>query len=353
MKKWIALLLVLTLVFALSACSSGDTASTNTDTSDPADSSTQEDTSTANDASEDTSTEEKSYKIGLMLYSSADEATITIMNGVKRAAEEANVELVIGENGGDATKTGALLQTMFSQEVDAIIDATWDASVGITTSQQCKEKGIPLVTCDVEYDDYAHLVGANNYGSGEVNGEYVANWVETNWDGEIEYVLAMYYFAGGEGVKARLDGCFDVLGDKGLLPDEDHIIWQDNNGTTEKSKTITTDFLTAHPDASKIYIITNNDSGALGAYNAALTMGREADCMITSYNGDSFALEHLATVDESCWQGTVNFNLGGYGDLAIPALLEILETGEDNIAHELNTESFIIDRDNISEYYSG
>lgn len=350
MKKMLTMLLVAVMVLSLVACSSGGGTKENTDTPAPA-----EEAETAEPKAEEPQEAEGnkgSYKIGLMLYASSDEATITIMNGVKRAAEEAGVELVMGENGGDPTKTAALLQTMFSQDVDAIIDATWDASVGITTSQQCKEKGIPLVTCDVEYDDYAHLVGANNYGSGQVNGEYVANWIETNWDGEVEYVLAMYYYAGGEGVKARLDGCFDTLTEKGLMPAEENVIWQDNSGTTEKSKTITTDFLTAHPDASKIYIITNNDSGALGAYNAALTMGREADCMITSYNGDSFALEHLATVEESCWKGTVNFNLGGYGDLAIPALLEILETGEDNIDHELNTVSFVIDRENVGEYYT-
>lgn len=350
MKKMLTMLLVAVMVLNLVACSSGGGTKENTDTPAPA-----EEAETAEPKAEEPQEAEVnkgSYKIGLMLYASSDEATITIMNGVKRAAEEAGVELVMGENGGDPTKTAALLQTMFSQDVDAIIDATWDASVGITTSQQCKEKGIPLVTCDVEYDDYAHLVGANNYGSGQVNGEYVANWIETNWDGEVEYVLAMYYYAGGEGVKARLDGCFDTLTEKGLMPAEENVIWQDNSGTTEKSKTITTDFLTAHPDASKIYIITNNDSGALGAYNAALTMGREADCMITSYNGDSFALEHLATVEESCWKGTVNFNLGGYGDLAIPALLEILETGEDNIDHELNTVSFVIDRENVGEYYT-
>ncbi len=350
MKKMLTMLLVAVMVLNLVACSSGGETKENTDTPAPA-----EEAETAEPKAEEPQEAEGnkgSYKIGLMLYASSDEATITIMNGVKRAAEEAGVELVMGENGGDPTKTAALLQTMFSQDVDAIIDATWDASVGITTSQQCKEKGIPLVTCDVEYDDYAHLVGANNYGSGQVNGEYVANWIETNWDGEVEYVLAMYYYAGGEGVKARLDGCFDTLTEKGLMPAEENVIWQDNSGTTEKSKTITTDFLTAHPDASKIYIITNNDSGALGAYNAALTMGREADCMITSYNGDSFALEHLATVEESCWKGTVNFNLGGYGDLAIPALLEILETGEDNIDHELNTVSFVIDRENVGEYYT-
>lgn len=350
MKKMLTMLLAAVMVLNLVACSSGGETKENADTQTPATETEAGEPQEAEEATADSNT--GSYKIGLMLYASSDEATITIMNGVKRAAEEAGVELVMGENGGDPTKTAALLQTMFSQDVDAIIDATWDASVGITTSQQCKEKGIPLVTCDVEYDDYAHLVGANNYGSGQVNGEYVANWIETNWDGEVEYVLAMYYYAGGEGVKARLDGCFDTLTEKGLMPAEENVIWQDNNGTTEKSKTITTDFLTAHPDASKIYIITNNDSGALGAYNAALTMGREADCMITSYNGDSFALEHLATVEESCWKGTVNFNLGGYGDLAIPALLEILETGEDNIDHELNTVSFVIDRDNVGEYYT-
>lgn len=350
MKKMLTVLLAAVMALNLVACSSGGETKEDADAQAPAAEAEAEAPQEAEEATADGNT--GSYKIGLMLYSSSDEATITIMNGVKRAAEEAGVELVMGENGGDPTKTAALLQTMFSQDVDAIIDATWDASVGITTSQQCKEKGIPLVTCDVEYDDYAHLVGANNYGSGQVNGEYVANWIETNWDGEVEYVLAMYYYAGGEGVKARLDGCFDTLTEKGLMPAEENVIWQDNNGTTEKSKTITTDFLTAHPDASKIYIITNNDSGALGAYNAALTMGREADCMITSYNGDSFALEHLATVEESCWKGTVNFNLGGYGDLAIPALLNILETGEDNIDHELNTVSFVIDRDNVGEYYT-
>lgn len=352
MKKMLTMLLVIAMVWNLAACSQGGGTKESEDTQAPAAESEASEEAEAPESAGEDKASTGSYKIGLMLYSSSDEATITIMNGVKRAAEEAGVELVMGENGGDPTKTAALLQTMFSQDVDAIIDATWDASVGITTSQQCKEKGIPLVTCDVEYDDYAHLVGANNYGSGEVNGEYVANWIETNWDGKVEYVLAMYYYAGGEGVKARLDGCFDTLTDKGLMPAEDHVIWQDNGGTTEKSKTITTDFLTAHPDASKIYIITNNDAGALGAYNAVLTMGREEDCMITSYNGGSFALEHLDTVEESCWKGTVNFNLGGYGDLAIPALLEILETGEDNIDHELNTVSFVIDRDNVGDYYT-
>lgn len=239
---------------------------------------------------------------------------------------------------------------MLLQEPDAIIDATWDQSVGLSTSAQCKEAGIPLFTCDVEYDEYAHLIGANNYSSGRKNGEYVAQWVADNWDGQIDDVLVLVEMAGGDGVRSRCQGSLDVLGEQGMLPAEDHITWQDGKGLTDPSKTLATDYLTAHPDSHKIFIIPNNDGSALGAYNAALTLGREGDVCICSFNADSYAVEHFATTEEDCWKGTVNFNLGGYGDIAIPAIVDILSTGVDNYDHELNTETFIIDRTNAKDY---
>ena len=294
---------------------------------------------------------EKKLKVGLMLYSAVDEATITIRNGVIKAAEEYGVELTIGENGGDATKTAALLQSMFTQQVDAIIDVTWDDSVGVTTSQLCKEKGIPLVTCDVAYDDYAVLVGPNNYGSGRTNGEYSAKWIKDNWGGEIDLILGMYPYFTGPAIKARIDGCLDVFKEQGILPAESKIIWQDNIGATDQSRKITTDFLTANPNARKIFIITNNDAGALGAYNAVLAMNREKDCMIMSFNADSYALEHFATTADSAWKGTVNFNLAQYGSLAMPVIFKILESGRNSVENVYNTQTFVIDRANVKDYY--
>ncbi|MEG1842787.1 MAG: substrate-binding domain-containing protein, partial [Clostridia bacterium] len=234
---------------------------------------------------------------------------------------------------------------------DAIIDATWGAEVGLTTSMTCAEKGIPLITCDVEYDSYAHLVGANNYGSGQVNGEYVSNWVNENWDGKIDYVLAMYLVSTGEGVKARLTGCLDVLQSNGMLPVEDHVIWFDG-ASTELCYGYVMNWLQANPDAKNVYIINNNDTGALGAYNACIAMARENDCMITSYNCDSFALEHFSTTENSCWKASCNFNLAGYGDIAVPALIDIIESGKDAQPHELNTKTFMVDRTNVANYYA-
>lgn len=338
MKKFLALALALVMVFALCAC--GQEAA-------PA-------APAAPAAAEEAASAGKPgpYKFGLMLYSSEDEATDVIREGVEKAAAAAGVELVVGDNAGDATKTAALFQNIIVQDVDAIIDATWDQSVGLTTSAQCKEMGIPLFTCDVEYDDYAHLIGAHNYKSGRKNGEYAAAWIKEHWDGEVTDVLAICEMAGGEGVRSRCQGSLDVLSEQGMLCSEDHIQWVDNKGT-DPSKTFTTDFLTAHPDSHKIFIIPNNDSAALGAYNAALTLGREDDVCIVSFNADSYAVEHFATTEEDCWKGTVNFNLGGYGDIAVPALVDILSTGVDNYDHELNTETFVIDRTNAKDYYKG
>ena len=345
MKKLLALLLALVMVLGLVACGAKDDAPAADAPADaPAADAPAADAPAADAAKEP-------YKFGLMIYAETDEATISIRTGVEKAAAEAGVELIIGTNQGDHTKTPAVLETILAQDIDALIDATWSAEVGLNTSAICKERGIPLVTCDVEYDDYAHLVGANNYGAGQANGEYAVQWINENWGGEVNHIIAMYGFASGEGVKNRLLGCLDMLDAEGIFALED-VTWFDA-ANTEKCMTTVRDWLTGNPEADKIFILNNNDSGGLGSYQAVQTMGREDDVMILSYNADSFALEHFAMTEASCWQGTVNFNLAGYGDLAVPALIEILETGEDNIAHELNTKTFVIDRANVADYYKG
>jgi ABC-type sugar transport system substrate-binding protein len=296
--------------------------------------------------------EEEGYKFAVILTSETDEATISIRTGIEKAAAEYGVELEFYMTDGDSTKIPGYLQMLQDHGCDALIDASWKAEVGMATEEVMKAAGIPMVTCDVEYGDYAHLVGANNYLSGKANGVYVSEWVKNNWDSRIDYVIAMYGYASGDGVKQRLMGCLDILEEDGLLPDEDHITWFDASNT-EVAYNMVMGWLQGNPEADHVYIINNNDSGALGSYNAVLAMQREPNCMITSYNCDSFALEHFATTEDSSWKASCNFNLAGYGDIAVPALLDILETGEDNQPHELNTQTFMVDRVNVVDYYKG
>lgn len=366
MKKWFALMLAMLMLFSLVGCAAKEAPAADAPAAEapaadapaadaPAEQEKADDA--AADAVEEAVDEAASagnpgpYKFGVMLYADTDESTLMIRGGIEKAAEAAGVELIITANGGDYTKNAALLENLLNQDVDAIIDATWSAEVGLVTSARCKEAGVPLITCDVEYDDYAHLLGANNYSAGGKNGEFAQAWIEENWDGQLDHVVAMYGFASGDGVKMRLQGCVDVLIEADYITEED-VTWFDA-ADTEVTMSVTRDWLTGNPDAEHVLLLSVNDSGGLGAYNAAATMGREENVIVLSYGANSFALEHLATVEESCWLGTVNFNLEGYGDVAVPSLIEILSAGEDNLPHELNTETFVISRDNISEYFSG
>lgn len=291
-------------------------------------------------------------KMGLLLYSEVDEATISIRSGVEKTCKENDVELEIYVIEQDYSKVPGFLQMLMDHGCEAIIDATWSAEVGLATEMTCKKSGIPLVTCDVEYGDYTHLVGPNNYGSGRINGEYAADWIAKKWDGEIDHIIGMYPIFTGDAVKGRLTGCFDVFKEKGLIDeaDEANIVWFDG-GATDLCYGYVLNWLQANPKAHHVFIINNNDSGALGSYNAVVAMGREKDCMITSFNCDSFALEHFATTDDSPWKASCNFNLSGYGALAVPMLLDIVKTGKDNYPHVLSTKTFMIDRSNIGGFY--
>ncbi len=112
-------------------------------------------------------------------------------------------------------------------------------------------------------------------------------------------------------------------------------------------------WLQGQPDASHIYILNNNDSGALGSYNAVMQEGRNDDVLITSYNCDSFAVEHFALEEQDCWRASCNFNLGGYGDIAVPALLLMLTTqNNESCAHEMNTVTFMVDKNNVNNYFN-
>ena len=293
------------------------------------------------------------HKLGLMLYGEADEATISIRTGFEKACEENGVDLEVYSIEQDYSKCPTYLQMFFDSGCDMIVDATWSADAGLLTEATCKEEGIPLFTCDVEYSDYAHLVGANSYEAGRTNGQYITDWVNEHWDGEVNYILCLYPVFTGEGVKQRLTGAVEVLGENGLWDKgEDGCEWFDSRSTEEAYKYVT-DWLQGNPDATHVFIIGNNDSMGLGQYNAVEQMERQDDCIVSSFNCDSFALEHFAATEEGDpWLASCNFNLSGYGDLAVPALIEIVESGEDNIEHELTTQTFMVDRSNVAEFLS-
>lgn len=348
MKKIIALLLALIMVFAMVACGAKEEAPAAKEEAPAASEEKKEEAPTEEEEAPAEEAPAEKVKIGLISFNEATESSALIANGVREAAAANNIELVTADINGDQSQVVKNVDTLIQQDVDAIIDATWNADVGAMVAQKCRDAGVILIACDCIYDDQTHMVGADNYTAGLTIGAYMADYIKENWDGAVDYLVIVNEEAAGETTQLRMGGGIDAMRDAGIDLPEDKIFWFDSMGQMLKAKEVTTDFLTAHPDGKKILIGCLNDESGLGSLAAVQSSGREADCLIYSYGGEPSSAENFKK-EENCWVATVNFNLGKYGDLAIASILDILNGIERPL--EQSPDLGVIDRSNVLEFY--
>ena len=344
MKKLLALLLALVMVVGLVACGAADAPAAEAPKADAP----VADAPAADAPAADAPAADKKVKVGLISFNEATESSALIANGVREAAEKYGVELVTADINGDQSQVIKNVDLLIQQEVDAIIDATWNADVGATAAQKCRDAGVILIACDCLYDDVTHMVGADNYTAGQVIGAYMADYVKANWNGEVDYLVIVNEEAAGETTQLRMGGGIDALKAAGIDIPDDKIFWFDSMGQMLKAKEVTTDFLTAHPDGEKILIDCLNDESGLGSLAAVQSSGREDDCLIYSYGGEPSSAANFKKED-NCWIATVNFNLPKYGELAMATIFDLLE-GKDRPL-EQSPDLGVIDRSNVLEFY--
>lgn len=295
------------------------------------------------------SSAEKIYKIGIHSYAENFESSQRYLTSFRRAAEEAgNIELVYADCNADPQKLAPNYDAFILQDVDAIIDASWMGDVGAIAVEKSKAAGIPLITCDSPFDtEYSYLIGNDQYEAGLIAGSYLAGVVKEKWDGELEYLVFEYFQAGGPQVERRMRGCLDGLRESGIEISDENVFWYDNEAQTQKTHQITLDFLTAHPDATKIIFGTNNDPAAIGVVSAVEAANRLEDCMSYSYGGEDSAIALLED-DDNCYVGTVSFNQLKYGNYAIPAAIALIE-GRTDVPKTQGPIPFMVTRENMGE----
>ena len=289
------------------------------------------------------------YKIGINSYAENFESSQRYLSSFRAAAEKAgNVELVYADCNADPQKLAPNYDAFILQNVDAIIDASWMGEVGPIAVEKCKGAGIPLVVCDSPFDEeYSYLIGTDQYQAGVIAGKYLADYVKENWDGSIDYLVLEYFQSGGPQVKDRMQGCLDGLQENGIPVEEDQVFWFDNEAQTQKTNQITRDFLTSHPDATKIIFGTNNDPCAIGVVSAVEASNRVDNCISYSYGGEDSALD-LLKKDDHGYIGSVSFQQLQYGDFAIPAAIDLIE-GKTDVPRSQGPTPFMIDRGNLAE----
>lgn len=190
---------------------------------------------------------------------------IDIDNGMKKAAEEAGVELLVNDPNLDLAKQVSSIEDYMQKSVDALVVLAVDNAGVVPVVEEAKEKGIPVITADavVESESVDTFIGTENLEAGKQLGEYLKKDIDAKGkDVKIAVVTHEQSFV----QKQRLEGFKEVLKDMKNV----EILNSQPGYDRQKSMATVENILQANPDVDYIYATAENSVlGALAALESA------------------------------------------------------------------------------------
>jgi ribose transport system substrate-binding protein len=253
MKKPIILVLVLSMLFSLTAC-------------------TQQEANPAQKPPE--GDEGKNYVFGMTTMGEAS-FWDAVESGILSVLHEGDELIFVEGRHGDAAYQQSIIEDFIAQGVDLVFYNPTDSQASLASLELLKEAGIPIINFDSKCADLSYCLtycATDNYNAGVVVAEHMMKeHPEGGKVGVIEYVAV-------ESASIRSQGFVDTITASGKW----EIVAQlDGGNTTDGALPVAEDILTAHPDIDCIF--TANDEMGLGAYSAITNAGMNVG--VYSING--------------------------------------------------------------------
>ncbi len=273
-----------------------------------------------------------------------------VEEGLRKAAEENNIKLLVGYGERDGQKMMSNVDTFVLQGADLILDFNVLSEVGNTMTKELAKKDIPLIAIDGVYEG-AYFYGVNNEHVGRTAGTAAAEYIKDTWNGQIDYVVHIYSESAGPAVRKRNSGASDVIIETFPNFNKNNVVWIDAGSHMDpiNGRSLATDFLTAHPEAKHVYFQVLTDLPASGVLLAVEESGRSNEAIILSCDASGPALDNLRKGKANSWLGSVAAFPELYGENIIAYALDIL--GGKNPPKERFTNNVVITHENIDEYY--
>ena len=241
--------------------------------------------------------------------------------------------------GKDAADQQGIIETFMTQNFDVIIVMPQDSVLLKDVCDRVYEAGIPLIVAErpIEGDKYLCYVGASDYASGKVAGEYFGKVLEGKGK-----IVVLRNFVGSQGDAQRYAGLADVLKEK--YPNIEIIREADAENSREKGYTMMGDILAACDHIDAVYA--QVDEAGLGALQAIENAARTDVKHIVGVGGCKEVFDLFGT--GSIYTAIASF-FPSMGPLAIETARQYLK-GEP-VEKEILDPAYLVDEENVDEFY--
>jgi len=129
------------------------------------------------------------YVIGFANLSEDSEYAVVVRQGLEKAiAQRDNIQLINRDNKLDDKSAFDNASDFAKQNVDLAIFFHINERIGMEI--QTMLRPIPVLTIDIPFPLAPHF-GINNQQSGEILGKALTDWIQANWDGQVDRILAL------------------------------------------------------------------------------------------------------------------------------------------------------------------
>src|SRR4029453_7807047 len=176
----------------------------------------------------------KRYRIGYAAQGSGGSFAGEVRSGLERAAEVAQVELIVVDNRYQPKVALRAAEHLIRENLDLALEFQTDEAIAPEVAARYLEAGIPLIAIDIPHPGATYF-GANNYEAGLLAGRYLGRWAKQQWHGQADELLLLEIARAGPLPRARVRGI--LAGVKEQLRDLDsaRVVSVDGDGQFKTS----------------------------------------------------------------------------------------------------------------------
>jgi ribose transport system substrate-binding protein len=288
----------------------------------------------------------KSYTIAFAEGWAANAFSVPIHKGVYLYAKLAGVKVIYCDNQFKTDQAITCAEQLASQHPDFAIESNWQSGVVDALSKTWSRAKVPTVNDDVWHPN-SIFFGANNYESGTIAGRSAGQYAKQHWSCKDVWVFLGEHKEEGAAADLRLSGFADGVQEVcGKLPSSQIQREIMAAGTTDQAITVTTDWLTAHPQAKHILSTSIDDERATGIAKAFVATHR--DGFAAGQGADTVGLAAIKDpVSKNHYLGTVAFFNNKYALYMMSIALDVL-AGKP-VPQEIHVKHVFITHDNYKK----